>query len=155
MALRRLRPTAQEIWTASAPGRSVRSLPLAAMPPERQRETLASLVEPLIAADIATAGEVQPRVVRVPAGSAFGATQLEGIRAVRRTGGHLLVSVSAAGEVTTRGPGGPATGRVTLETARTVDPLTGLVLEARDSVRTELAGAPPSTRANVTTLRVQ
>ncbi len=127
---------------------------LAPMPPERQRATLASLVEPLIAADIATAGEVQPHTVRVPAGSAFGAAQLDGIRAVRRAGSRLIASVSATGEVTMRGPGGPVTGRVGLESARTVDPVSGLVLEARDSVRTELAGAQPATRLSVTTLRL-
>lgn len=127
---------------------------LAPMPPERQQQTLASLVEPLIAADIAIAGESQPRAVRVPAGSAFGSTQLDGIRAVRRAGGHLVVSVSATGEVTIRRPGGPATGRIELESSRTVDPVSGLVLETRDSVRTELAGAPPATRVSITTLRV-
>lgn len=127
---------------------------LASMPPERQRATLASLVEPLIAADIAAAGEVQPRKVQVPAGSAFGTVQLDGIRAVRRAGGHLLVSLSAAGEVTMQAPGGPATGRVILEATRIIDPATGLVLEARESVRTELADAPPSTRVSVTTLHL-
>lgn len=127
---------------------------LTLMPPERQRTTLASLVEPLIAADVAVAGEVQPRAVRVPAGSAFGAAQIDGIRAVRRAGGHLIVSVSAAGEVTMRGPAGLATGRVELESSRTVDAVSGLVLDERDSVRTELAGAAPATRLNVTTLRL-
>lgn len=127
---------------------------LAPMPPERQRATLASLVEPLIAADITAAGELQPRAVRVPAGPAFGTAQLDGVRAVRRAGGLLVVSVSAGGKVTMRGPGGPTTGHVDLENTRTVDPVTGLVLEERDSVRTELAGALPATRVNVTTLRV-
>lgn len=127
---------------------------LASMPPERQRTTLASLVAPLIATDIVAAGESPPRAVRVPAGSAFGAAHLDGIRAVRRVGSHLAVSVSATGEVTMRGPEGPAAGRVTLETLRQVDPVCGLVLEARDAVRIELAGALPSIRLNVTTLRL-
>lgn len=127
---------------------------LTPMPPERQRATIAALVEPLIAADLAAAGESPPRPVRVPAGSAFGATQLDGIRAVRRQNGHLIVSVSAAGEVTQRTPAGEATGRVTLETMRRVDPATGLVLESRDAVRTELAGASPATRLTVTTVHI-
>jgi len=122
------------------------------MPPERQRATLASLIEPLIAADIAAAGESTPRAVRVPAGSAFGAAQLDGIRAVRRVGGRLVASVSATGEVTTRGTQGNVTGRVTLETLREVDPRSGMVLEARDTVRTEMAGASPATRVTVTTI---
>lgn len=127
---------------------------LAPMPPDRQRATLASLVEPLIAADIAVGGESPPRAVRVPAGSAFGTAQLDGVRAVRRDGGHLVVSVSAMGEVTMRGPEGPVTGRIALETTRQVDTASGLILESRDSVRTELAGAPPATRLTVTTLRM-
>ena len=126
---------------------------LAPMPPERQRATLATLVEPLIAADIAAAGESSPRPIRVPAGSAFGGAQLDGIRAVRRERGHLIVSVSAAGDVTQRTPTGQATGRVTLETVRRVDPASGLVLESSDTVRTEIAGAPPATRLTVTTIR--
>lgn len=125
---------------------------LTPMPPERQRMTLATLVEPLIAADIAAAGESPPRPVRVPAGSAFGGAQLDGIRAVRRARGHLIVSISASGEVTQRTPAGQATGRITLESARRIDPVTGLVLENSDTVRTEIAGAPPATRVTVTTI---
>lgn len=125
---------------------------LAPMPPDRQRATLATLVEPLIAADIAATGESPPRPVRVPAGSAFGAAQLDGIRAVRRERDHLIVSVSATGEVTQRTPAGEATGRITLETARRVDPVTGLVMQSSDAVRIELAGAPPATRVTVTTI---
>jgi hypothetical protein len=127
---------------------------LAPMPPDRQRATIATLVEPLIAADIAAAGESPPRPIRVPAGSAFGTAQLDGIRVVRRQNGHLIVSVSAAGEVSQRTPAGQATGRVTLETMRRVHPATGLVLESRDSVRTELAGAAPATRLTVTTIHI-
>lgn len=127
---------------------------LTPMPPERQRATIATLVEPLIAADLAATGESPPRPVRVPAGSAFGAAQLDGIRAVRRQHGHLIVSVSAAGEVTQRTPAGEATGRVSLETTRRIDPAMGLVLESRDAVRTEIAGAPPATRLTVTTVHI-
>lgn len=126
---------------------------LAQMPAERQRATLALLVEPLIAADIAAAGETPPRSVRVPAGSAFGAAQLDGIRAVRRNGGRLIASVNASGDVTMRGPDGQIAGHVAIETERHVDPASGLVSEAREAVRIEMPGAPPATRMTVTTLR--
>ncbi|WP_447727084.1 hypothetical protein [Sphingomonas koreensis] len=126
---------------------------LAPMPPERQRAMLASLVEPLIAADIAAGGEAPPRAVRVPAGSSFGAAQLDGIRAVRRNEGRLLASVSAAGEVSVQGSEGQIAGRVTIETERHVDPASGLVLETRDTVRIEMPGAPPASRLTVTRFR--
>lgn len=127
---------------------------LAPMPPDRQRATLGSMVEPLIAADIATTGESQPRSVRVPAGSSFGGSQLDGIRAVRRVGEQLVASVSASGEVTMRGPEGPVAGHVAIETERQVDQATGLVLETREAVRIEMPGVPPATRLTVTSFRI-
>lgn len=123
---------------------------LAMMPPERQRAMLGSLIDPLIAADIAATGEAPPRAVRVPAGSAFGTAQIDGLRAVRRSGERLVASVSAAGEVTMRGPNGQVAGHVAIETERDVDPASGLVLETRDAVRIEIPGAPPATRLTVT-----
>lgn len=127
---------------------------LAPMPPERQRATLASLVEPLIAADIAAAGETPPRAVRVPAASPFGTVQLDGVRAVRRVAGMLEVSVTADGAVSLAGPDGPVQGRMSLETLRRIDPRTGLVTEHRDSVRTRMPdGSVAAERA--TTTRVE
>lgn len=123
---------------------------LASMPPERQRATLASMVEPLIAADIAQAGESPPRAVRVPAGSSFGTAQIDGIRAVRRSGRQLVASVSAAGDVMMRGPDGQIAGHVAIETERQVDPASGLVSETRDTVRIEMPGASPASRLTVT-----
>lgn len=107
---------------------------LAAMPVERQRETLASLIEPLIAAD--AAGEGPPRPVRIPAASPYGMAELEGLRASRLVRGRIELSVTAQGSIAIPGPDGTARARMTLETQRTVDPATGLVLENRETVRT-------------------
>lgn len=109
---------------------------LAPMPPERQRATLASLIEPLIAADVAVAGEAPPRAVQVPAASPFGTVQLDGLRAVRRVTGTLEVTVTADGPVSMRGVDGAAQGRISLEMLRRIDPRTGLVIESRETVRT-------------------
>lgn len=108
---------------------------LAAMPADRQRETLASLIEPLIAAD-AAAGEGAPRPVRVPAASPYGMAELEGIRASRMARGRLELSVTAQGNISVPGSDGASRALVTLETQRIVDPATGLVLESREKVRT-------------------
>ncbi|WP_343519310.1 hypothetical protein [Sphingomonas sp.] len=107
---------------------------LAAMSAERQRDTLASLVEPLIAAD--ATGESPPRPVRVPAASPYGMAELEGIRVARMARGRLEVSVTAQGSIAMPGPDGTARARMTLETERAIDPATGLVLESRETVRT-------------------
>ncbi|HEY0621787.1 hypothetical protein [Sphingomonas sp.] len=126
---------------------------LAPMPPERQRATLASLVEPLIAADIAAAGESPPRAVRVPAGPAFGAAQLSGLRSVRRAAGKLEVVVTAEGPVAIAGPDAAAQGRMSLETLRRVDPASALVIESREEVRTRLPdGSTVSERTTTTRL---
>ena len=126
---------------------------LAPMPPERQRATLASLVEPLIAADIAAAGERPPQPVRLPTASPYGVTQLDGIRSVRRVKERLEVTVTAEGAVATPGPEGIAQGRMSLETLRRIDPETGLVVESRETVRTRLAdGSTASERTTVTRL---
>lgn len=124
---------------------------LAPMPPERQRTTLATLIEPLIAADIAAAGETPPRPVRIPAGSAFGGTQLDGLRTVRTVAGTLEVMVTADGAVTMAGPDGPVQGRITLETLRRVAPQSGLVVESRETRRSHTSeGSLTSDRTSVT-----
>ncbi|WP_423604956.1 hypothetical protein [Sphingomonas sp. MS122] len=107
---------------------------LAAMSADRQRETLASLIEPLIAAD--TVGGEAPRPVRVPAASPYGKAELEGIRASRMVRGRLELSITAQGDIAVQGADGAARARVTLETQRVIDPATGLVLDSREKVRT-------------------
>ena len=125
----------------------------APLPPDRQRATLASLVEPLIAADVAAEGISPPRVVRVPASSAFGAAKLDGLRTVRSTGAHLEVVVTAEGPIAVQAPDGPVEGRIALETVRHVDPATGLVRQIREHVRTSLAdGSVASERTTETRL---
>lgn len=126
---------------------------LAPMPSERQRATLASLVEPLIAADITAAGESPPRPVKVPATSPYGAVQLDGIRSVRRAAGRLEVLVSAEGAAAAAGPDGAAQGRMSFETLRRIDPVSALVIESREEVRTRLPdGSTVSERTTITRL---
>jgi hypothetical protein len=123
----------------------------AQLPPERQRAMLASMLVPLIAADIAAEGAGPPRAVRVPAASAFGTAQLDGLRAVRDDRGLLEVSVSATGPVSVKGPAGVAAGTMTLETLRRVDPRTGLLISSEEAVRTVLPdGSLASERVTVT-----
>ncbi len=126
---------------------------LAQVPADRQNATLASLVAPLIAADIAVAGESPPRPVRLPATSPYGAAQLDGIRAVQMTGDQLEVSVTADGAVAIAGPDG-ASGSVSLETVRRVDPMTGLVTHSVETVRT-LAPDGSIAAERVTTTRLK
>lgn len=126
---------------------------LAPMPPERQRATLATLVEPLIAADIAAAGQSPPRPVKVPAGSAFGGAQLDGLRTVRKVAGTLEVVVTADGIITMAGPDGPLQGRISLETLRRVAPQSGLVVESLETRRTHTGdGSSVSERTSATRL---
>jgi DNA-directed RNA polymerase specialized sigma24 family protein len=126
---------------------------LAPLPPERQRATLASLVEPLIAADVAAQGESPPQTVRVPASSAFGTAQLDGIRSVKHTGALLEVTVTAAGALRIQAPDGPVQGRIAFETVRVVDPATGLVRDSREHVSTRLPdGSSASERTRTTRL---
>lgn len=126
---------------------------LAPLPPDRQRATLASLVEPLIAADIAAQGESPPRTVRVPASSAFGTAQLDGIRSVKRAGALLEVTVTADDALMIQGPDGPVQGQIALETVRRIDPATGLVRHSRERVSTRLPdGSSASERTTTTRL---
>lgn len=132
---------------------AVRKL-LAALPPERQLVTLGSMVVPLIATDIVMEGEGPPRAVRVPAASAFGTAQLDGLRAVRRAGEELEVSVSATGSLSVKGPAVTSTGLITLETSRRVDPRTGLLISSQDTVRTTLPdGSLASDRSTQTQIQ--
>ncbi|MEG3182155.1 hypothetical protein [Sphingomonas sp. LT1P40] len=126
---------------------------LAQMPADRQQLMLASLVAPLIAADIATAGESPPRAVRLPATSPYGTAQLDGIRAVQMTRGQLEVAVTAHGMVAIPGPDG-ASGSMSLETVRRVDPMTGLVTDSVETVRT-LAPDGSVAAERVTTTRLE
>ena len=131
---------------------------LAPLPPDRQRATLASLVEPLIAADLAREEEREeeapPRMVRVPASSAFGAAQLDGLRTVKRTGTQLEVIVTAGGAIAIQAPDGPVQGRVTMESTRRIDAATGLVRESREHVLTRLPdGSIMSERTTNTRLK--
>ncbi len=126
---------------------------LAPLPPDRQRATLASLVEPLIAADIAAQGERPPQAVRVPASSAFGTAQLDGMRSVKRTGALLEVTVTAHDALMIQAPDGPVQGRIAFETVRRVDPATGLIRESREHVSTRLpGGSSASERITITRL---
>ncbi|MCW4463342.1 hypothetical protein OK349_16635 [Sphingomonas sp. BT-65] len=125
---------------------------LAAMPVDRQRETLASLVEPLIAADAAGGGG-PPRPVRVPAASPYGMAELQGIRVSRMARGRVELSVTAQGDIAVPGSDGAARARVTLETQRVIDPATGLVLESHEKVRTLAAdGSVAAERTSVSRL---
>lgn len=126
---------------------------LTPMPFDRQRATLASLIEPLVAADIAAAGERAPQPVRLPTASPYGVTQLDGIRSVRRMKDKLDVAVTAEGAVAMPGPEGTAQGQMSLEAFRRIDPQTGLVIESRETVRTRLPdGSTVSERTTITRL---
>lgn len=129
---------------------------LAAQPEAAQRRMIASLVTPLIAPELVAeaATPAPPRAVRVPAGSIYGQTELDGLRAVRSRLDGIEVSVSATGPVAVTTPEGKTSATITLETLRRIDPHTGLVVESRERVETLTPdGGLQSERLTVTRLQ--
>jgi hypothetical protein len=125
---------------------------LGKLPPERQLATLGSMIAPLIAADIVAEGEGPPRAVRVPATSAFGIAQLDGLRVVQRLStGEIEVTVTADGPIAVKGPAGVANGSVALETRRRIDRRTALVMSSTESVRTVLPDGSLASERTTTT----
>lgn len=101
--------------------------PLRAMPAERQRAMLASLVLAVIPDEAMTPG-IAP--VRLPGSSAYGgAGPLEGMRTVVALPGGLLRSTTSAS----------AEG-VTLERVTEMDPRTGLIIRNRKTLRVRAGG---------------
>jgi len=101
--------------------------PLRAMPAERQRAMLASLVQAVISDEAMTPGSAP---VRLPGRSTHGGTApLDGMRTVTALpGGHVRSTVNAAGE------------GVTLERITEVDPRTGLITRNSKTLRIRAGG---------------
>lgn len=147
-----LAPTGQDALSRVRAARIAATVKLLeALPATRQRATLGSVMTQIIA------GEVEPapatRAVTVPGRSAYGTTQLDGFRAVRRSGGGIEIDVSAQGQVALNGPDGPAQGRMSLESVRSIDPQTGLIVGSREHVRT-LRGDGSVAAERLTTTRI-
>jgi hypothetical protein len=128
---------------ARAANAEAMAAPLRALPAERKRAMLASLVAPLVAEEAGEAvGSFRP--VRVPGGSPIGGSaMLEGMRSIAAQG-TLIRS-------TTRAEGGNADGRVTLTLSRDIDPRTGLLTGSTEIVRTRSGGRDSE---RITTIQV-
>lgn len=120
--------------------------PLRALPPERQQAMLASLVTALIAED---AGDPPgTRAVRIPGASPFGG-------AVTLTGTQTISTAGIATHRATRAAADVTGGRVELEIDRDVDPRTGLIASAAETLRTTIGeGADAKHTERISTVRV-
>jgi len=112
--------------------------PLRALPPERQRVLLATLVTAAIMTDPwEAAGSATP--LRLPGASPFGTpVTLEGTRRVAAADGGLLRASTTASAIIDlpAQAGAPArTGSVSLDRQRAFDPRTGMLSAATDTVR--------------------
>ena len=113
--------------------------PLRALPEDRRRAMLASMITPLIAGPIAAEGA---RAVTVEARGLDGTRIVLDGRETRHAAalGTIAIETSASGTL----PGaeaGAVPARVSVATRRVIDPATGLVLEARDTRDTWLGDA--------------
>ncbi|MBX3594629.1 hypothetical protein [Sphingomonas sp.] len=126
---------------------------LNALPDASRRSIIASLLTPLIATDVARGGAQSPQPVRVPAASAFGATQIDGVRSVRLAADTLEVRTAAEGPVRLRGPDGIVDGRIAVEMRRIVERGSGLVVRSEETVRTR-TGTEGAAQERVTTTRL-
>ncbi|MDV3455520.1 hypothetical protein RZN05_00880 [Sphingomonas sp. HF-S4] len=115
--------------------------PLRALPPDRRRALLATLVTAAITADPVEAPGATA-AVELPGTSPFGTPlTLAGTRRTEAAGSLLRITTTATATVTLppEGPAPARTGSVSLKRIRTVDPRTGLLATATDTVR-NLAG---------------
>lgn len=145
-----------------APGESeVYGAPLAAMPADRQTAMIASMLAPVIAGKDAEAAPGE-RPVTVPADSPVGAPfTLVGHEARSRDpDGTLYVAVDAAGHAPLPAatdpldPASPLTqdARVAMSIRRRIDPVTGLVLETRETSETTLGDGRGMRRSSISTV---
>lgn len=131
--------------------------PLRALPPERQRVLLATLVTAAIMTDPwEAAGTATP--VRLPGASPFGnPVTLEGTRRVAAADGGLLrASTTASATIDLPAQAGaPArTGSVSLDRQRAFDPRTGMLSTATDTVR-NVSGTGAAARETVLVTRIR
>ncbi|AQR73811.1 hypothetical protein [Sphingomonas sp. LM7] len=115
--------------------------PLRALPPERQRALLATLVTAAIMTDPVDAPG-SAVAVQLPGASPFGTpATLQGIRRTEAVGILLHVSTTATATVALPAEGNaPArAGSVTLDRVRVFDPRTGMLATATDTIRNVIA----------------
>jgi len=114
--------------------------PLRALPPERQRALLATLVTAAITEPVEAPGTTT--AINLPGTSPFGTPlTLHGTRRTEAEGSLLRITTIAAATVALppEGQARARNGSVSLERIRSVDPRTGLLVTATDTVR-NLAG---------------
>lgn len=133
--------------------------PLRALPPERQRSLLATLVTAAIMTDPwETPGSTTP--VRLPGASPFGTPiTLEGTRRIANAEGGMLqasTTASAVIDLPAQGSAPARTGTVSLDRQRGFDPRTGMLSGAVDTVR-NVSGTGPAARETrlVTRIRIE
>jgi hypothetical protein len=128
--------------------------PLRALTTERRRTLLATLVTAAVADPAEAPGTTIP--VELPGASPFGTPlTLHGTRHTEAVGGLLRITTTASATVTLPPEGhAPArTGSVSLERIRSVDPRTGLLVAATDTLR-NLAGTRETRLVTRTTVDV-
>jgi len=131
--------------------------PLRALPPERQRALLATLVTAAIMTDRRESpGSFIP--VRLPGASPFGTpVTLEGTRRTAiADNGLIQASTTASAKVDLPAQAGaPArTGSVSLDRQRAFDPRTGMLSAATDTVR-NVSGTGPAARETLLVTRIR
>lgn len=131
--------------------------PLRALPPERQRGLLATLVTAAIMTDPRESpGSFVP--VRLPGASPFGTpVTLEGTRRTATADNGLIrTSTTASAMVDLPAqPGAPTrTGSVSLDRQRVFDPRTGMLSAATDTVR-NVSGTGPAARETLLVTRIR
>lgn len=131
--------------------------PLRALPPERQRALLATLVTAAIMTDPwEPAGTTTP--VRLPGTSPFGTpVTLEGTRRIASAEGGLIQASTTAGasiDVPAQQGTSARTGSVSLDRNRVFDPRTGMLATATDTVR-NISGTGLAARETVLVTRIR
>jgi hypothetical protein len=145
--------------TGNAPALSAKlAAALRGLPPERQRDLLATLVTAIVSSEpLDTVGIVTP--VKLPGASPFGAPViLEGTRRAVRADGLLRTTTTAFATMTLPARNGTpeAPGAVSLERVRSVDPRTGMIASGLDTLRNVTgSGATARETLLVTRLRVE
>lgn len=130
--------------------------PLLAMPADRQRELIGSLVAALVAEEASEPMGARP--VRIPGASAFGgAIMMEGTRTLTRAGAGVTSSVTLASvdtPVAAEGSAPARAGRVQIEMRREFGASTGILTHSTDITATRIGdGAESRETRRVTTLR--
>jgi hypothetical protein len=112
--------------------------PLRALPPDRQRDMLGTLVTAIVAEAADPVGEARP--VQLPGASPFGRPALlQGTRRTSRTangGTEAVTQASADVSLPAEGAAPARSGRLTLDVTRRTDPGTGLVTWGSDTLVT-------------------